>query len=753
MSFNPIKKRKYSRNGCYECKRRKIKCDELSEKSCGNCLRIEIPCVYPSKDAPKKPRKPRSKNPVRFQQVNANSFTNDFADVKDKILRQISSNASPESDSSSTSFGAPSQDQIPTATSLEDVHVYGKSPIIKGSLTNSNNDDLLSFDNIWDDANNLVHGLADFNVFDTNIKNFSDNSLKPFHSNIILNADDADSLFKDLDIESYIQNPNPGVAEFDSNSFWREKQPLISGNSPKTNKQEAEKRTNLDLIEKIIQIYKLNEVEIGYLKDITYSPLAFYIYPFGTSVEDDKVIRILLEYMVYFKYLTYATVALGASCKYNMTGDKHHDAYLRKYITICMKLLVVAFSDLKNNKHFLRSIEGLVLTVIVLAMIFADVACLDLDNVSDSWTSHLNGARDLLIKYKKIKQQDGGKDTVDSPGITLAKLLFFNYDWLSKLALPPSKLREVNLERGAFLDPCHVGFDKNPQNVAALQKMGILTPKTMTLSGFNLYLSLSEELANCIEELVLLAKKAAGTDDSNYNQVSPSEVWNFMSLLEKASRQQVVPLMTGSPRFMIPENSPGHPNYPDYADKLILPDGAYEKDWDENGRSFYISTCDASQRVHTYALYLKVLTTPGLLYLPKRHPMIKETINKCMETMYFLKPKSDPNYKPENVLKESQNYYLVKHLFNFKIVMTQLTFRMCSDLTDNLDDFEKLELYFQGMLELCTGSALHALDRLRKNREASIERHKKRQAIGKESKTDVFDESDYKYSVEAYPIY
>lgn len=42
-----VKKRKYSRNGCIECKKRKVKCDERTP-ICGNCERSEKHCVYKS---------------------------------------------------------------------------------------------------------------------------------------------------------------------------------------------------------------------------------------------------------------------------------------------------------------------------------------------------------------------------------------------------------------------------------------------------------------------------------------------------------------------------------------------------------------------------------------------------------------------------------------------------------------------------------------------------------------------------------
>lgn len=56
-----IVKRKYSRNGCLECKRRRMKCDE-GKPTCWQCARLNRKCVYilNPKNKKRKPRKPKS---------------------------------------------------------------------------------------------------------------------------------------------------------------------------------------------------------------------------------------------------------------------------------------------------------------------------------------------------------------------------------------------------------------------------------------------------------------------------------------------------------------------------------------------------------------------------------------------------------------------------------------------------------------------------------------------------------------------
>ncbi|GMM36973.1 Lys14 protein [Saccharomycopsis crataegensis] len=54
-------KRKYSKNGCRECKRRKMKCDE-TKPHCWQCSRLDKPCVYDMAKEPKSTTKKRKKS-------------------------------------------------------------------------------------------------------------------------------------------------------------------------------------------------------------------------------------------------------------------------------------------------------------------------------------------------------------------------------------------------------------------------------------------------------------------------------------------------------------------------------------------------------------------------------------------------------------------------------------------------------------------------------------------------------------------
>ena len=70
-----IIKRKYSRNGCLECKRRRMKCDE-SKPECWQCARLNRECVYimNPKNKKRKPRKPKSDDEVLQKDLNVSQI-------------------------------------------------------------------------------------------------------------------------------------------------------------------------------------------------------------------------------------------------------------------------------------------------------------------------------------------------------------------------------------------------------------------------------------------------------------------------------------------------------------------------------------------------------------------------------------------------------------------------------------------------------------------------------------------------------
>lgn len=698
-----IVKRRYSRAGCIECKRRKIKCNE-EHPICGNCARVKFPCVYPDDTQYNRPRRQRhnpTTNTTTPEEVTASSLAD-------------------------------------STVKMEDIQ-NTKIDVL---------DTMLLFENVFDDASTLVHGLADFDMTamdhasamsDGSMSGASTNgngNAKPFSPSTILNGPSKDNVFFDeIELEDYLKNgtdigTNPELAH-----MWN--QFSVHMSAPLEPEHEY---TNVELIAKITEHYKLSKEELEYFRTVSCRDLFFYIYPFASSIDNNEVMYVLLEYLMVFKYLVYALIALGASCLFTITGDRKHDHNQKKYTAICMRLLVAAFGDLKSNEYSLWHIEGLILTVLALTMLFSDMSFVDTTQVPVSWISHLKEARELLIKYNSVKSKSNANKP-DSPGITIARLLFFCFDWMSKLSMPVREITTEDLNDLWLLsgDTSFKGLEPLAYYRTML-KLGVMIPETDTHSGFNLFLTFTKEVISTVYRIIDVV---SACNSEGLLQVAPEKITEIMAQIDLAFQQKIVPGIKAENNYLIEKTNPAHPQYADVANRIILPLSAYGKDVDcEGSETLYYSWCDIAQRLHVYFLYLKVLTSPGLLYLPRSHPMIKSTVKEVLELMFFLKPKCI-TFRPELAVAESPNYYLCKSLFDYRAIMVQLPFRMCLDLTDNEDEFEKLELFFRGLVKFGSGNCTMAVARAKKNRAAA---RKRKAEGGKEG-------NDLNYLAEGYPVY
>lgn len=582
--------------------------------------------------------------------------------------------------------------------------------------------DMILFENVLDDANTLVHGLATFDVMGSDgflqqsSQSTPDGShLKPFHSDIILNeASGENQLFNELQLQDYLRYGTDVDRNPEGSKFWDH----YNDHLPFVHEQRNEP-SNEELVERVNETHKLSSEELEYFRAISCKELFLFIYPFAPTTKDNEIMHVLLEYLLMFKYLVYALIALGASCLFTITKNPKHDRNQKRSTAVCMKLLVQAFTDLKNNEDSLRHIEGLILTVLILTTLFSDMSFVDATSVPVSWISHLNKARSLLIKYKLVKQQ-ANITKPDSPGIIIAKLLFLLFDYISKLGMLNSQITRSNTrDLHLLVDNSNMGSRESFEQQQTLRKLGVLIPTSASHSGFNLFLAHTNETSLCLFKLLDVI---AGVNDSELKQASPEEVGDLLALINLIAQQRIVPFLTSDDQFLIPRTNPAHPDFADRARKIYLPRSAIAKDTDDLNDIKYYSYCDVAQRSHFLILSLKVYTSPGLLHLPKSHPMIKRLVEQTIKLMFFLKLKSDPTYDKNLVVAELENYWLSKSLFDFRAIMIQLPFRVTIDLTESEDDFEKLDLFFRGLVQFGGGSGLEAVSRARKNREAARKR-------------------------------
>lgn len=667
-----IVKRQYLRAGCAECKRRKIKCDEV-HPTCGTCARVQAHCVYPAPNHKNRPRRSRNGHP----------------------------------------HAAAGAEHV-----AEDVRTEREPDL-----------DMLLFENVFDDANTLVNEIAGYDVsVAEQMAQQQPGDMKPFHLRIILNQPHENFVFDEHELEAYLKDSDirntPQLAHLWT-QFGREAPP--------------EELNNIQITEKIMDTHHLNAEEREYFYDTAVGQGVYYIYPFAPNVENNEVMHVLLGYSLVFKYLVYALIAMRALCCFTSTGDPRHDRNQKKFTAICMRLLVAAFGDLKNDEYQLWNIEALILTVLVLTVLFLDMNFVDTKQPPVLWMLHLKDARLLLIKYNNIKLQSHYMRP-DSPGITLAKLLFFCYEWFSKMSLPGAQISQDDL---ADLWLITGNGTLNDLDQPTLEKLGVVIPSTSTHNGFNLFNSLNHEVIAIVYKILdLIAGLNVDASNGELSQKDPVSIASIMASLSSAFDERIVDGTSPDNLFLIPKSNTAHPHFPQDVHRVVLPSSAYGVDSDSPDRPVY-SYCDMALRLHLYFLYLKVLTSPGLLILPRSHPMIAKTVRAVLLLMFFLKPKTDPSYRPILAFAETTRYYLPRCLFDYRAIMIQLPFRLCIDLTDNPDDFEKLELFFKGLLKLGCGSCTLALKRIAKNREKARDR----------ARTPHDTPSDLDYLAEGYPIF
>lgn len=555
---------------------------------------------------------------------------------------------------------------------------------------------------------------------------------------------------------------------------------------------EEMKMSTSQLIEESIKHNNLIAPHITYLKTLLTTDLSYHLYPFASSVESNETVKLLLMYLKNCSYLLTSLLAILATFQFNKTGKKVHDLTRQKYISVCLRSLSDAFasngaSD-RNSSHLINDIEKLLLTVLVLTSNFTASAHTQRDSILSSWKTHLRGAKDLLVNYSKISKSNDLNNQYMSGGLALAKIWFFAIESLAGLYTPlggtltktkknPSSSESSvkliilttdteddseNYNNIIFLDTGHFNPQSNPEYHDSLVHIGLQTSyptqnlhlnamfpdKKLVLDEFNLfvgycmsYVYLIQELTNCLESL----------RNNPGKQLSNSRITKLMALVHDARQSQVAPQFKRK-SYIIPRTSPAHPDYRLTLTKIVLPPAAYSKFNDPDGHTLYYSWFDFSHQLHVDSINLRILVTPGLLQLPHKHPLVKELVRDIVESAFFIKSKDE--YKDMynelkqqgKILTESTNFFLPTTLFDIRCIMTQSPFRICAGLVERDIDFEKIELFFLGLVKLGNGSSLAALDKVAHFKEKA--KHRKERGLedsseeGEEAVKDIIGDMD-----------
>ncbi|KAI5968051.1 uncharacterized protein KGF55_000035 [Candida pseudojiufengensis] len=634
--------------------------------------------------------------------------------------------------------------------------------------------------NLFDDASLLVHdslemfGIDQYNFMNQGIRN---DQITNNHSTSINEINDqsyttnGDTKIRNdsypLSIPSSDETslfPDFPIEEFSSRLFVKSNPIVIEP-----------VKSNKELIDTTLKNFDLSGPHENYLNKLTNSELSFHMFPFASTIEDNSVNKILLKYSQGCSYLLTSLLSSSATFQFIQTRKSIHEQNRTKYNSICLKLLSEAFpqvnSEEEDQKIMANDIEKLLLTILVLTSNFTATAYFQTD-IGDnhdtkkhdktepkpskllSWKTHLRGVKDLLLKYTNLTCNKL-KRTYISDGLALAKTWYFAIEALAELNDPLGgtlKYTKKNISHECgliktdaeldyslmsklWLQTGYFSEDRNKDYHDALIRINLLTLPNSNSIQFNLYNGYSIHFVKLIDEF---SKCLDLLRDHNNAQVSGQRISRIMSLIDKGRENCIAPLVNKE-TFIIPRESPGHPNYQKF-DKVVLPKSCYGEEIilsGDNEESIYYSWFDWCEQMHVDSLYLKLLTTKGLLKLPSHHALIKELKIKILNSMFFIKPITSNNqlnhhhHKDkfyeihDDIFVKSENFYISKKLFDLRVVMVQSVFRQCAKLSLNDEEFEKLELLFRGMIKLGNGSSLIALDQIRRLRNKTLFRIKK----------------------------
>ncbi|KAK6205330.1 fungal-specific transcription factor domain-containing protein [Scheffersomyces amazonensis] len=742
-----LKKRTYSRGGCVECKRRRMKCDE-GKPFCHQCTRLSKQCVYPPKQ------------PIRFAVNSAGpTVPNSLPDL---VFKPIETSK----DMITVIPHPPPHLPVPhPPPQLQPPHPQPPQPIppqsqpipipvkkFKNSISDILTNESLStpiisqFEDkdikyLFEEASLLVNdlnGLVPIDFLDigpaTNTPNsISINNTDPeVQLTALGNGSSSDTSTRsekherlNFQIDEFSNKIKLNLSPDDADS------PLYFQEFIKSDQDLS--ISNSELISRTLRHYHLDGPHETYLNSLTQTDICLHLYPFASSIESNEVIKILLKYSNNCPYLLTSLLAISATFQYNKSYKKIHESSFQKYLTVCLQTLGDAFTDKNPHKNEANDIEKLLLTVLVLASNFA--ATTSIRNFKHNWKTHLRGAKDLLMNYLTLTTRNNSYMT---GGLALAKCWFYTIETIAGLISPlggtinsvirsgtGDQERVFSNENDNILYSDVAYFDKeiNPGYHDALIRIGLLIKpqKGSNSSEFNLFLGFTLKLVYSVTEMI----RALDLLRANPSiQINSSTISKIFSLVDQARNERIVTGVNEN-NFSIPENSPGHPAYPLNApDKITLPQSCYCRYVTFTNQVIYYSWFDLSHQLHCLIIYLMLLTTKGLLGLPREHALVEELVEFMLNSSFFIRSKQefsqDYNKEQSNIVEETENYYLSQQIFDLRATMVVVPLSFCCRYARSPQQFEKLELYFLGIRKLGHGSAQGALDFLYKHRDNNV---------------------------------
>lgn len=492
-----IKKRKYSRGGCKECKRRKIKCDE-TKPNCRTCTRLNKNCVYPSPTSTPS-RKIQFDDPKIIVIDNGN-LNPSFQPNRDRLVngrdRNTHSLELRKAQSLQHNWGntivdlplllAPQQEPRPSDLSNPFKFYQVNHSNIRSSISarsppresSSIPNMEIEFNPIRSNANSqspqqhhLIHsprgsprGRKQYKISDVlspdidflndyNWGSIAPDEVRDLFGDANLLVHDSLEMFG-IDQFKHFTDPTGDLNRDDElshfNSVQSSEESISIPEFPMKEfsyKHESQPiiqtsyKSNKELIDSTFENVDLAGPHEVYLNKLTETELGYHLFPFAHGIGANAVLKILLKYLQGCSYLLTALLSSSATFQFIQNRKPVHEQNRSKYTSICLKLLSDAFPkpNEKPTSSMANDIEKLLLTILILTSCFTATSYFQqqLDTTSTkmlSWKTHLRGVKDLLLKYTELTKSSSRAYISD--GLALAKSWYFSIEALAELNDP-----------------------------------------------------------------------------------------------------------------------------------------------------------------------------------------------------------------------------------------------------------------------------------------------------------------------------
>lgn len=455
-------RRPYSRDGCQECKNRKLKCDE-TKPVCWHCQRLSRECVY--------------KKNIRFS-------TSRYFTTETVVLKQTA--ASSESKHQYTGVMSFASYEPPTVTTpAQPTQLHTPSP-----TTSLSEDQTPPIPN-----ESPLLTLADDEQIEQVVRSPASNSygiltssaspmLPALSNNLTLN--DITYLTAALD-----QHDDPPA----SFSPFPHKPPGFDELIPFASPSPPPPPFRFPLTTSP-SLYNLTAQQSRYL-DIFYHRTSFHIMPFSMAKANpvrDSILAMVFDNPILFS----AVMAASSRTAYRITSDINDDMASCQYLSQALNSLSLTLSTGLDFSSI--SFEAVLTTVLIL--------CTDHTSSRNlGWRAHLRGAKDLLDRA--IETRKSNPRSKNSRTMAFCKVWFAALEVIAAIA----SSRGGTISGGfanheAFAD---IGLDE-------LQNAGMIFP-----NGFNSFLGYSTSCLSIFSELARLLKISRSPQGLTHNETRDIE--------------------------------------------------------------------------------------------------------------------------------------------------------------------------------------------------------------------------------------